>query len=135
MRLAVLDTNVIVSAGVKPDGIPRLVVERMLLGEAHIVTCPGVLDEYIDVMQRAKFTRYTFPPPWLGSLIEESIHVPDPEPWPYALPDPDDRIFIALAHASGAPLITGNLRHFPPSARGGVKVLSPADYLAQLTGS
>lgn len=134
MRLAVFDTNVIVSAGVKPDGVPRALVGATLIGRAQIVTCPGILDEYMDVMRRVKFLRYGFPPPWLRLLIGESMQLPDPKPWPYALPDSDDGIFLALAHEAGAWLVTGNLRHFPTSARRGVTVLSPADYLAHLTG-
>ena len=134
MRLAVLDTNVIVSAGVKPEGVSRALVERTLVGHARIVTCPAVLDEYMDVVRRAKFFRYGFPPPWLELLLEMTVHLPDPEPWPAALPDSDDSVFLALAHASGAWLVTGNLRHFPASARRGVTVISPADYLAHLSG-
>jgi uncharacterized protein len=133
MRLVVLDTNVIVSAGVKPNGPPSLIVESALMGEVQIVTCPCILDEYLDVVRRAKFLRYRFPPPWLQLLVEESLHLPDPEPWPLALPDSDDAPFLALAHKAGAWLVTGNLRHFPQSARRGVTVLTPAAYLKHLT--
>jgi uncharacterized protein len=135
MRLAVLDTNVIVSAGVKPHSPPSLLVESALMGEVQIVTCPCMVDEYMDVVRRAKFLRYRFPPLWLQLLLEESLHLPDPEPWPVALPDPDDAPFLALAHASGAWLVSGNLRHFPESARRGVTVLTPAGYLARLAGA
>jgi hypothetical protein len=62
------------------------------------------------------------------------MRLPDPAPWPLALPEPKDAPFLALAHAAGAWLVTGNLKHFPKSARIGVTVLSPADYLAHLTG-
>lgn len=133
MRLAVFDTNVIVSAGVMPDGPPGLLVESALGGGVQIVTCPRILDEYLDVVRRAKFLRHRFPPPWLQLLIEESLHLPDPEPWPHALPDPDDGPFLALAHKAGAWLVTGNLRHFPQSARRGLTVLTPAAYLKHLT--
>lgn len=133
MRLAVFDTNVIVSAGVNPDGPPSLLVEAALSGEVRLVTCPAIVDEYLDVVRRAKFLRYRFPPPWLQLLIEESLQLPDPEPGPHQLPDPDDAPFLALAHRAGAWLVSGNLRHFPPSARRGVTVLTPAAYLKHLT--
>ena len=48
------------------------------------------------------------------------------------MPDPKDAIFIALAKDSGAALVTGNLKHFPPEARQGVKVYHPMEYLARL---
>ncbi|MGD0547132.1 MAG: hypothetical protein ABR991_04815 [Terracidiphilus sp.] len=41
---------------------------------------------------------------------------------------------MALALAAGAWLVTGNLKHFPETARKGVRVLSPAGYLAHLSG-
>ena len=134
MRLAVLDTNVIVSAGVAPGGTPsKLVLEWALRGKIQAVTSSSVVAEYWQVARREKFRRYGFPPYWLEFLIEESLRLPDPAPWPLALSDPKDAPFLALADASGAWLVTGNLKHFPKSARKGVTVLSPADYLAHLT--
>lgn len=136
MRLAVFDTNVIVSAGINPGGAPsKLVMDWVLEGHVQLVTCPLVVWEYRAVHQRSKFRRYGFPPHWLDFLIEESLHLPDPRAWPHAGPDPKDTPFLALAHAAGAWLVTGNIRHFPESIRGGVAVKSPAEYLAHLGGS
>jgi len=139
MRLIVLDTNVIVSAGVSSAGPPaKIVADLVLSGAIHIVTSPKVAAEYREVVRRAKFHRYGFPPLWLEYLIEESMRLPDPvsDPvsWPYACPDPKDTPFIALAHAAGAWLVTGNLKHFPKPLRNGVTVVSPAYYLAHLAG-
>lgn len=135
MRLVVLDTNVVVSAGIKPRGVPaRLVMDWILEGQAQVVTCPCIALEYRDVRYREKFRRHGFPPHWLDFLIEESLHLPDPDPWPQAIPDPSDGPFLALAHSSGAWLVSGNLKHYQPTARGGVMVLSPAEYLLHLEG-
>lgn len=136
MRLAVFDTNVIVSAGIRPGAPPAtLVMDWALEGQIQLVTCPSIVAEYLTVVRRAKFFRYRFPPQWLEFLIDESLHLPDPPPWPHPLPDPADAPFLALSHASGAWLVTGNLRHFPASANQGVTVLSPAEYLRRLTPS
>jgi putative PIN family toxin of toxin-antitoxin system len=133
MRLAVLDTNVIVSAGIQPDGPPaRLIAEWVLDRRVHLVSSPTVVSEYREVVRRDKFRRYGFPPLWLDLAIEHSLWLPEPRPWPLPCPDPKDAPFLALAHASGAWLVTGNMKHFPEDARGGVRVLSPADYLAHL---
>jgi putative PIN family toxin of toxin-antitoxin system len=133
VRLAVLDTNVIVSAGIKPDGAPaKLIMDWVLEGQVQVVTCPSIVEEYREVARRPKFYRYGFPPLWLEFLIEESMRLPDPVSWPYPGPDPKDLLFLALAHAAGAWLVTGNLRHFPETVRNGVTVLSPTDYLAHL---
>ncbi len=133
MRLAVLDTNVIVSAGIRRDGPPaRLLMEWVLKGQVQMVTCPWIASEYREVAQRAKFRRYGFPPLWLEFAVEESLMLPDPAPWPHVIPDAQDAPFLALAKAAGAWLITGNLKHFPRSARRGVTVVSPAEYLDRL---
>jgi putative PIN family toxin of toxin-antitoxin system len=133
MKLAILDTNVIVAAGVNPHGPPaRLLLDWVFRREIWAVTCPWIIEEYRTVAGRKKFAAYGFPPPWLEPLIDMTVHLPDPEPWPYSLPDPKDAMFLALAHASAAWLVTGNLKHFPEKARRGVKVISPAEYLNRL---
>ena len=133
MRLIVLDTNVIVSAGIKPGSAPaNLVMDWVLEGQIQAVTSQGIVEEYRQVARRTKFRRYGFPPFWLEFLIEESLHLPDPTPWAERGPDPKDMPFLALAHVAGAWLVTGNLKHFPETARKGVRVLSPAEYLAHL---
>jgi putative PIN family toxin of toxin-antitoxin system len=136
MRLVVLDTNVIVSAAITPGGAPsKLIFDWVLRGLVQTVTSPAVVAEYREVVRRPKFNRYRFPPLWLEFLIEESLWLRDPEPWARSgsePPDPKDLPFLALAHAAGAWLVTGNLKHFPDTACGGVIVVSPADYLAHL---
>ena len=135
MRLAVLDTNIIVSASINSVGAPaKIVTDCVLSGMVRIATSPRVVAEYREVVRRTKFHRYNFPPLWLESLIEESVWLPDSDSWPYACPDPKDVPFLALAHAAGAWLVTGNLKHFPESIRNGITVISPSDYLAHLMG-
>lgn len=53
-------------------------------------------------------------------------------PWPLPGPDPDDLVFLALAQATGALVVTGNQAHFPLEIRDGVKVVSPAEYVGQI---
>lgn len=136
MRLAVFDTNLVVSAGINPDGAPaKLVMEWALDGAIHLVTCPTIVREYRKVAQRRKFLRHGFPPLWLEFLIGESMQLPDPPPWPQPGPDTTDLPFLALASQTGAWLVTGNVRHFPREIRIGVTVVSPVEYLDHLTKS
>lgn len=133
MRLIVLDTNIIVSAGISPRSAPaKLVMDWLLEGQIQAVTCPSIVQEYREVVRREKFKRYGFPPFWLEFLIEESLQLPEPPVWPHRGPDPEDAPFLAPAHQAWTWLITGNLKHFPQTTRGGVTVLSPADYLIRL---
>jgi putative PIN family toxin of toxin-antitoxin system len=133
MRLAVFDTNVIISAGIQPDRAPaRLVREWVLEGQVQLVVSSQIIAEYREVARRPKFRRYGFPPLWLEFLIEESLYLPDPPQWPDSLPDPNDACFLSLAHESGAWLVTGNLKHFPESQRRKVTVITPGEYLRKL---
>ena len=128
-----LDTNVIVSAAIKSSGPPARIVESAIVrAEVQIVVSPSIATEYRRVVRYSKFAQHNFPPAWLEFLIEESLHCADGPPWPHALPDADDSIFLAAAEKTGAWLITGNLRHFPTDARGGVVVQSPGEYCGWL---
>lgn len=133
MRLVVLDTNVIVSAGISRFGPSAKIVAGLVLrGLVQTVVSPSVSAEYREVVGRAKFHRYGLPPVWLEYLIEESLQLPEPGSLPHACPDPKDAPFLALAQTSGAWLVTGNLKHFPEAVRNGVTVATPAEYLARL---
>jgi predicted nucleic acid-binding protein len=49
------------------------------------------------------------------------------------LPDETDVKFVEVALAAGADcVVTGNTRHFPAKACKGVRVLTPAQFLARL---
>jgi putative PIN family toxin of toxin-antitoxin system len=133
MRLAVIDTNLIVSAAIQPQAIPAKVIHQWVLTRRVVAAiCPAIVTEYREVIRRSKFTRYAFPPRWFEVLIEESIQLPNPAAWPLAGPDPRDLKFLALANAAGACLVTGNLKHFPEEIRDRAIVYSPSEYLALL---
>ena len=131
--LVVLDTNVVVSAGIRPEGHPARIMDAALAGAVVPVVCPAVVAEYHDVVTRPRFRRWAFPPRWLAALVA-GAHVVDrdPPPWPHRGPDPDDLVFLALAHLTGAVVVTGNGADFPPAIRGGVVVMSPGAYVAEL---
>ncbi len=133
--LAVLDTNVIVSAGIRPGSSPARIVEAALDGIVVPVICPAVAKEYHQVITRPKFRRWDFPPLWLTGLIDLAHRLDhNPPPWPLTGPDPDDLIFLALAHASGATLVTGNSADFPKRIRKDVTIRTPTEYLDHLAG-
>jgi len=133
MRLVVLDTNVIVSAGIKPKGFPAQIVQSVIQDASiQIAVNPSIVEEYRRVSLYSKFAQYGFPPQWLEFLIENALRFPDGDPWPHPLPDPDDARFLSLAHKTGAWLITGNLKHYPAESREAVTVHTPAEYMAIL---
>jgi len=123
-----------VSAGIRPDTPPHaLILNWALKGQVQAITCPTIIEEYRQVVRRAKFRRYGFPSVWLEFLIEESLCLPDPTGgWVGDVPDSTDIPFLALAHTAGAWLVTGNLKHFPKSIRKDVHVVTPTEYLDYL---
>lgn len=129
-RALVLDTNVLVSAALKPASDVARIVEFVLLRQAPIHVCPSIMLEYREVLNRPKFRPKGFPPLWLPRLLQVAFHEPEPAPWSFDGPDQDDLVFLSLAKATGAVLVPGNLAHFPENLRDGVSVLSPAAYLA-----
>jgi putative PIN family toxin of toxin-antitoxin system len=132
LRLAVLDTNVVVSAGIQSRGPSARIVDSALDGQIVVVTCPSVVAEYLEVTNRPRLAKLGLPPEWLDFLVDQSFQRPEPAPWPISGPDPDDLVFLALAKASGAVLVTGNIADYPEAIRDGVTVLSPRDYWESL---
>lgn len=57
MARVVLDTNVIVSACLTPEGAAATIVELALLGTFTLCISPDVFAEYRVVLARAKFSR------------------------------------------------------------------------------
>ena len=114
---AVIDTNVIVSAMLKNDSFPALVLKEVLLGNINLLMNEEILNEYLEVLSRKKFH---FPVDTVISLIDEikkqAIYV-DATPLEEYFPDPDDAVFYEIVMEArkdvDAYLVTGNLKHFP----------------------
>jgi predicted nucleic acid-binding protein len=132
MRLIVIDTNVIVSAGIKPQGFPARIIRSAIEANIQIAVSPSIVAEYRRVSRYSKFAQYDFPPVWLEFLLEGALRFPDGVSWPHPLPDPDDACFLSLAKTTGGWLITGNVKHYPAESRGDVIVRTPAEYVAML---
>lgn len=92
-----------------------------------------LLTEYREVLRRPRFG---FEESRVDALLEQVVGRGTrvaPPPWPRTLPDPDDAPFLEAAKAGEAEcLVTGNLAHFPKAACLGVRVLSPAKFIATL---
>lgn len=127
----VLDTNVLVSAFLKPGRAPDLVVQRALRGEVIPAFDQRMLVEYVEVLGRPRFG---FDPKEtlrvLLRLITTGERSRPPRLVDVALPDPDDLPFLEVAVATGAVIVTGNARDFTQAHQ--VRVLSPRTLLDEL---
>ena len=114
---AVIDTNVIVSAAMKPESVPGQVLELVLDGVIVPVLNKTIIQEYHDVLLRPKFD---FPEEIVKDILNEidghGVHV-DAEHIDIDLPDPKDLVFYEVVmeerKEEDAYLVTGNIKHFP----------------------
>lgn len=114
---AVMDTNVMVSAMLKNNSMPALVLKEVLVGNINLLVNDDILSEYLEVLSRKKFH---FPIDAVINLIDEikkrAIYV-DATPIEEYMPDPDDAVFYEVVMEArkevDAYLVTGNLKHFP----------------------
>jgi len=129
----VLDTNVIVSAFLNPQGIPARILRLVLQGDLSIVINEHILAEYSDVLSRPKFDLSEHEVVKILSFFRSrGLRAPSLAE-SFALPDLDDLPFIEAALAAKADvLITGNKRHFPKRACKGQRVLTPKEFIVAL---
>ena len=135
MTRIVLDTNVLVSGMIRPFGPPGRIVDLVREGLLSLAIDDRIFAEYCEVLKRPRFRRY-FSIADVRNVVRYlerntsysvcTLHASD-------LPDPADAPFLEVALASGVPLVTGNMDHFPEDRRRGVDVLSPAEFLLRFS--
>lgn len=109
-----IDTNVLVSAVLKPEGLQRTVFLLATTRPARWYVSDPITEEYSAVLARPelkirKSLRLQF-----IQLIKNHTHSVTPSRLPQLTTDPDDNIFLECADAARADyLVTGNQRHFP----------------------
>ena len=129
----VIDTNVVISAALKPDGLQRTVLLLALTKPARWYISDPIIREYDLVLSRPelrirKGLRLQF-----LQLITNRTSTIVPSNLPVVTPDPADNIFIECADAARADyLITGNQRHFPKFWKN-TKVISSREFLDVIT--
>jgi putative PIN family toxin of toxin-antitoxin system len=110
----VIDTNVVVSAALKPDGLQRTVVVLALTKPARLYVSSAILAEYRDVLSRPELQIRKGLRLQLLQQIRQRAHLVVPHGRLQVSADPDDNIFLECADAARADyLVTGNQRHFP----------------------
>lgn len=129
MRI-VLDTNVLVSGLLSPFGPPGEIVRLVSSGAVTLCLDARILAEYDEVLARPRFGFDQDAVAALLDYLDFASETVAAEPLSARLPDADDEPFLEVALACGADcLVTGNLAHFPESARAGVAVLAPAEFV------
>ena len=127
----VIDTNVLVSGFLSPFGPPASILRSILRGSLTLCFDERILAEYRDTLTQG---RLRLDPVQVGTVLE-FIEINGirtlPEALDTVLPDPDDAMFVEVAKAADAPIVTGNQRHFPSERLqgAGVSVLTPRAFV------
>ena len=110
----VLDTNVVVSAALKPDSLPRTVRLLALTKPARLYVSAAILEEYQDVLARPELRIRKGLQRQILDLIGQRSHLVKPLRTLQVAADPGDNLFVECADAGRADyLVTGNQPHFP----------------------
>jgi len=131
--LWVLDTNIVVSALLTPEGACAALFEHMRMGRFAMAWTPAIAREYSEVLQRPKFGwGQSLAANFLAQLPVDALVSPAPAP---ELPDRNDEPFLAAALATpDRVLVTGNIKDYPPARRAGVKIITAREALELLAG-
>jgi putative PIN family toxin of toxin-antitoxin system len=110
----VLDTNVIVSAALKPEGLQRTVLLLAITRPARLYVSEAIISEYRIVLSRQELKIRKGLREQLLRQIKYSSRMVSPSRQIRAAKDPADNIFLECADSARADyVVTGNLRHFP----------------------
>jgi uncharacterized protein len=115
MFRAVLDTNVIVSAAIKRQGMEAAALDLVIAGKAQLYVSTVILSEYEEVLRRPRFKLLKKEVDGIMRLITARAVSVKPGIRVSVSPDDDDNRFLeCAAEAEAHYLVTGNSRHFPP---------------------
>jgi putative PIN family toxin of toxin-antitoxin system len=125
----VVDTNIVVSAALKPRGLQRVVLILAVTKPARLYVSQPILDEYSELLASSTLQiRKGIRTQILQMIRNRSFPVSTQRRLEVAS-DPDDNIFLECAEAARADyLITGNLKHFPRFWRS-TKVVSSREFM------
>jgi putative PIN family toxin of toxin-antitoxin system len=131
---AVIDTNVLVSGLLTPNGNEALIIVAIHQGFLHPCYSEEILVEYAAVLARPKFA---FAPDEIEALLamlrEKGELIQPLGPYP-TLPDVDDGKFLHCAESSHAEfIVTGNKRHFPQELCGEIRAVNAGELLDRIT--
>ena len=126
---AVYDTNVIVSAALKPASLPAALLALAVSRRVQLYVSPPMLAEYTAVLYRPKFSlEARSVDRLLADIVQAAVTVHPTTPLAVASDAADNRFLECALEAGAAYLVTGNMRHFPIGAFQEIRILEPARF-------
>jgi len=124
-----IDTNVVISAALKPEGLQRTTFILAITKPARLYVSQPILDEYADVLARPELKIRKGLRRQFLQLIRNRGNLVVPSRRLEVSSDPDDNRFLECADAARADyLVTGNLRHFPRFWKK-TKIITPREFI------
>ena len=132
MQAVILDTNIVVSALIQ-KGYPHFIVFEEVLNEyVRLCLSDALLDEYIDVLARQKFSKipdFKYNANIVLNRFTKIALFFEPKIRLNIIKDRDDNKLLELADESNADfLITGNNVDFNMTHYKNTRVVSPRDF-------
>jgi putative PIN family toxin of toxin-antitoxin system len=125
----VIDTNVMISAALKPAGLQRTVFLLAITKPARLYISPPILEEYREVLARPELRIRKGLRQQLLQLIKNHSYAVTPTRHLEVTADPDDNIFLECADLARADyLVTGNQKHFPRYWKK-TKIITPREFI------
>src|SRR5579872_3220667 len=110
----VIDTNVLISAALKPAGLEAQVMELLAYGAFELFVSSQILDEYRGVFSRPKFARLD--PARIAHMISlvkgQATVVTSSQRVAISEHEADNRFYKCADAAEADYIVTGNTRHF-----------------------
>ena len=126
----VIDTNVVVSAALKPEGLQRTVLLLAMAKSVRWYVSEAIVAEYALVLARPELKIRRSSRQQLLQLIKNHARVVVPSRMAQITSDPDDNTFVECADAAHADyLVTGNQRHFPKFWKN-TKIINSTEFLS-----
>jgi putative PIN family toxin of toxin-antitoxin system len=126
----VLDTNIVISAALKPVGLQRTVLLLAITKPARLYVSRGILDEYQEVLSRRELGIRKGLRQQLLQQIKNRSYTVSPVSALEVTRDPEDNMFVECADAARADyLVTGNLKDFPRFWKQ-TKIITPREFIS-----
>jgi uncharacterized protein len=125
----VIDTNVLISAAIKPGGLQRTVLLLAITKPARLYISRPILEECSEVLFRPELRIRKGLRQQLLQLIKNRSYTVARTRQLEVTSDPDDNIFLECTDAARADyLVTGNQKHFPRFWKK-TKIITPREFI------
>lgn len=138
MRRVVIDSNVLISARLSPNGAPGRLLAAWLDGRFELVASPTLLGELAGVLGRPKFRRWLTieeARAFVRTVRTSATLIDDPPRQHHDLRDSGDAYLLTLARGANADYLISGDADLTSMSDPRPPIMTPAEFLAKLDAS